>query len=85
MIVIPTGTDAPIYHWPYATVGLIALNVILAIAIPPVSSAPALDEDGEVVEEVIAAFRTSSATPWQSATASCTRSSGSRTTSFTTG
>ena len=23
MIIIPTGTDAPIYHWPYATVGLI--------------------------------------------------------------
>ena len=22
MIVIPTGTDAPIYHWPYATVAL---------------------------------------------------------------
>ncbi len=22
MIVIPTGTDAPIYHWPYVTVGL---------------------------------------------------------------
>jgi membrane associated rhomboid family serine protease len=52
MIVIPTGTDAPIYHWPYATVGLIALNIVLAIAIPPVSSAPALDEDGEVIEEV---------------------------------
>src|SRR5438067_2148908 len=29
MIVIPTGTDAPIYHWPYATVGLIVLNVLL--------------------------------------------------------
>ena len=52
MIVIPMGTDAPIYHWPYATVGLIVLNVALALAIPPESSAPALDEDGEVIEAV---------------------------------
>ncbi len=29
MIVIPTGTDAPIYHWPYATVALIVLNTAL--------------------------------------------------------
>ena len=34
MIVIPTGTDAPIYHWPYATVGLIVLNVALLFAVP---------------------------------------------------
>jgi len=52
MIVIPLGTDAPIYHWPYATVGLIVLNVALFFAVPPVSSAPRLDEDGEVIEDV---------------------------------
>ena len=52
MIIIPTGTDAPIYHWPYATVGLIVVNVVLAFLVPPVSSAPAIDENGEVVEEV---------------------------------
>jgi membrane associated rhomboid family serine protease len=52
MIIIPTGTDAPIYHWPYATVGLIVVNVVLAFVVPPVSSGPAMDEDGEVVEEV---------------------------------
>jgi membrane associated rhomboid family serine protease len=52
MIIIPTGTDAPIYHWPYATVGLIVLNVALAFIVPPVPSAPDLDEEGEVVENV---------------------------------
>ena len=25
----PTGTDAPIYHWPFATVGMIFLNVVI--------------------------------------------------------
>jgi hypothetical protein len=37
MIVIPTGADAPIYHWPYATVALIVLNVALLFAVPPVA------------------------------------------------
>jgi membrane associated rhomboid family serine protease len=50
LIVIPTGTDAPIYHWPYATVGLIVLNVALAFLVPPVSSEPELDENDEVIE-----------------------------------
>jgi membrane associated rhomboid family serine protease len=52
LIVIPMGTDAPIYHWPYATVGLIVLNVALLFAVPPVHSTPALDDDGEVIEGV---------------------------------
>src|SRR3954451_17550564 len=52
MIVIPTGTDAPIYHWPYATVALIVLNIALLFAIPPDSGAPQLDENDEVIENV---------------------------------
>jgi membrane associated rhomboid family serine protease len=52
MIVIPTGTDAPIYHWPYATIGLMVLNVALLFAVPPVSSEPELDENGDVIEDV---------------------------------
>ena len=44
MIVIPTGTDAPIYHWPYATVALIVLNVALRVAVPPVAGTVRLDE-----------------------------------------
>ena len=52
MIIIPMGTDAPIYHWPYATVGLIVMNVALFFAVPPVPTAPQLDEDGEVIENV---------------------------------
>lgn len=51
MMVIPTGTDAPIYHWPYATVGMILINVALMFAVPPASSAPVLDEDDNVVAE----------------------------------
>lgn len=51
MIVIPTGTDAPIYHWPYATIGLIVLNVILFFAVPPSSHEPEIDDEGNVVEQ----------------------------------
>jgi membrane associated rhomboid family serine protease len=51
MIVIPTGTDAPIYHWPYATVGLIILNVALLFLVPPEQHVPLLDENDEVIEE----------------------------------
>ncbi len=52
MIVIPTGTDAPIYHWPYATIGLIVVNVALLFAVPPQSSVPELDENDDVIENV---------------------------------
>jgi membrane associated rhomboid family serine protease len=49
MIIIPTGTDAPIYHWPYATVGLIVVNVALLFAVPPRRSEPKLDENDNVI------------------------------------
>jgi membrane associated rhomboid family serine protease len=52
IVVIPTGTDAPIYHWPYATVGLIVVNVALLFLVPPVRSAPQIDDNGEVIEGV---------------------------------
>jgi membrane associated rhomboid family serine protease len=52
MIIIPTGTDAPIYHWPFATVGLIVVNVALLFAVPPQSSTPKLDENDEVIADV---------------------------------
>jgi len=52
MIVIPTGTDAPIYHWPYATVALIVLNVVLLIAVPPEAGKVRLDENDKVIEDV---------------------------------
>ena len=48
MLVIPLGTDAPIYHWPKATVGLIVLNAVLCFAVPPPSDEADLDEDGQV-------------------------------------
>lgn len=51
MIVIPTSTDAPIYHWPYATVALIVVNVALLFLVPPEQHVPRLDENDEVIEE----------------------------------
>ncbi|WP_422928012.1 rhomboid family intramembrane serine protease [Singulisphaera sp. PoT] len=56
MIVIPTGTDAPIYHWPYATVALILINIAVFVVVPPVSSIPQLDENDEVVAVVESNF-----------------------------
>jgi membrane associated rhomboid family serine protease len=51
MIVVPTSTDAPIYHWPYATVALILVNIALLFAIPPeASQSPSLDENGDAIE-----------------------------------
>ncbi|TWT64296.1 rhomboid family intramembrane serine protease [Rubinisphaera italica] len=34
---IPYGTDAPIYHWPYGTVGMIVLNVLIFFLVPDVA------------------------------------------------
>src|SRR3954465_10252008 len=51
MIVIPTGTDAPIYHWPFATLGLIILNVALLFLVPPVAGVVRFDENDEVIED----------------------------------
>src|SRR3954465_14809848 len=51
MIVIPTGTDAPIYHWPFATVGLILLNVALLFLVPPVAGVVRFAENDEVIED----------------------------------
>jgi membrane associated rhomboid family serine protease len=51
MFIIPTGTDAPIYHWPYATVGLIVVNVALLFAVPPLSSSPEVDDNEEVITD----------------------------------
>lgn len=50
MLIIPLGTDAPIYHWPRMTVALIVLNVLAFLAVPPPSRTVLVDEDGEVIE-----------------------------------
>jgi membrane associated rhomboid family serine protease len=36
IVAVPYATDAPIYHWPYATVGLIAVNTVVGLLIWPV-------------------------------------------------
>ncbi len=49
MLIIPTGTDAPIYHWPIATVGFIVLNIALMIAGPrPAGRMIAMDDEGNL-------------------------------------
>lgn len=38
MIILPYSTDAPVYYWPYATVGIIAANVLAFLflfSLPP--------------------------------------------------
>lgn len=46
MIIIPTGTDAPIYHWPWATITFILINVGAFFLVPPhVSVADPEDEE----------------------------------------
>jgi membrane associated rhomboid family serine protease len=32
MLVVPYSTDAPVYHWPFTTVALIALNILVFVA-----------------------------------------------------
>src|SRR5437764_1123079 len=62
LLVIPTGTDAPIYHWPYATVVLIALNVAAFLAVPPTESEERLGDNDEVVEVKPSGFERSALT-----------------------
>jgi membrane associated rhomboid family serine protease len=50
ILIIPTGTDAPIYHWPYATVGLIAINIAAFLFVPPVVSVADPDDAEQEVQ-----------------------------------
>ena len=36
IVAVPYATDAPIYHWPYATVGLIVLNTVVGLLTWPI-------------------------------------------------
>jgi membrane associated rhomboid family serine protease len=36
IVAVPYATDAPIYHWPYATVGTIAVNTIVGLLTWPI-------------------------------------------------
>src|SRR3954469_22086779 len=51
MLIIPMGTDAPIYHWPRATVALMLLNVACFIAVPPSSSADVEPDEAGVLAQ----------------------------------
>lgn len=41
----PINTDAPIYHWPYGTVGLIIINTLVMIGLAQVSDPEAIVAD----------------------------------------
>jgi membrane associated rhomboid family serine protease len=56
MLIIPMGTDAPIYHWPRVTVGMIVLNALLFLAVPPPSRTAFITEDGDIVEAPVSTF-----------------------------
>jgi membrane associated rhomboid family serine protease len=48
-MIIPMGTDAPIYHWPKATVVVIILNIVLFFVVPAGSGMETGDEEGTAV------------------------------------
>jgi membrane associated rhomboid family serine protease len=59
-MLIPVGTDAPIYHWPKATAALIVLNVAAFLAVPPPGlfgrRGAGADDPDEVIEVVVSNF-----------------------------
>jgi membrane associated rhomboid family serine protease len=50
-MIIPWGTDAPVYHWPFATVGLIVVTT-LAFLVTAAKIGSGVDEDAARVEVV---------------------------------
>lgn len=58
MIIIPTGTNAPIYHWPVATVCTIAMCIIVSVAswLYPMELASALGDSAMGMEVVMSLF-----------------------------
>lgn len=40
MLLFPYATDAPVYYWPYATVGLIVVNTLLFFGVPAENITP---------------------------------------------
>ncbi len=46
-MIIPLGTDAPIYHWPVVTVGIILINIAAFFLVPPESNSITVEEDEE--------------------------------------
>jgi membrane associated rhomboid family serine protease len=52
MIILPYNTDAPIYHWPFATVALIVVNTVLFFTIPSSWVMPASMSD-EIIASTI--------------------------------
>ena len=56
MLIIPTGTDAPIYHWPRATVAVILLNVAAFFVIPPGDVFHDFGSDNDEAEVAVSRF-----------------------------
>ena len=56
MLLIPTGTDAPIYHWPRVTVAMMVINIVLFFVVPPKESIFNLDDNDEVTSVEVSNF-----------------------------
>ena len=71
-MLIPYNTDAPIYHWPFATVGMIVVNayVFMACCMTSLQYEREEREDTPTVEEILAddelefEFEFADANPW---------------------
>ena len=69
-MLIPYGTDAPIYHLPYATVGMIVLNAGVSFAVWAATgggwhiATEELDETARIVEEMMLQYA-NGLRPWQ--------------------
>ena len=50
LIIVPVGTDAPIYHWPFATLGLIVVNTTIYFMTSPLALP---EEQYELVRETL--------------------------------
>ena len=64
-MIIPYGTDAPVYHWPYATIGTIAVNaVVFLITYPMILMVEDRKEFEPIIEFLILKFGTINPLQW---------------------
>lgn len=64
-MLIPYNTDAPIYHFPYATIGVIAANVVIYFATASLAaSAPSVEDGVEAESASVFSLASSEITDW---------------------
>ena len=63
-MLIPYGTDAPIYHWPFATVGMIAANVAAFVGMVSLGGAVSEEQFNSIYEGLVLSHG-QGLRPWQ--------------------